>query len=228
MSWIKLQMIKYIDRFRMAMQKDILAIQYLAPLSKDYLPWNVASMRPSSIVVILNEIMLNERRSVLECGCGISTFYIASMLQHRGAHLYTVENDEAWAAKVMEILTRNGLESYVTLINAPLSKTSLSMAGSLWYAEDNIRAHLKDIQIDLLIVDGPPASEKKDKYARYPAVPFARHYFGDDYTIILHDINRAGEQEIIKKWGRDLNITFECRYRDGFIGVGRSRNALDV
>ena len=83
-------------------------------------------------------------------------------------------------------------------------------------------------EIDLLVVDGPPADEEKDKHARYPAVPFVRDHLAQDYTIMLHDIIRAGEQEILIRWEREYKLNFERRYRDGFIGVGRSRKALTV
>ncbi len=164
MNWIKLNLLKYVDRYRMALQKDILAIQYLAPLTKGYIPWSVASMRPSSVVVILNEILLNNKTSILECGCGISTIYSASLLSSLGGHLYTIEHDKEWANKTMDLLMRQDLASYVTMIHAPLTKTSLSLMGSLWYNEEIIRKQLEDIKIDLLIVDGPPADEKSDKY----------------------------------------------------------------
>ena len=91
MNWIRLTLIKYIDRFRTALLRDVLAMQSLAPLTEGYIPWNAASMRPSSVIVILNEIMFNHRQSILECGSGISTIYIAALLKkyrrafvHRG------------------------------------------------------------------------------------------------------------------------------------------------
>ena len=228
MNWIKQKMLKYMDRYRLAMQKDILAIQYLAPLTRGYLPWSVSSMRPSSIVVILNEILLNQRVSILECGCGVSTVYIAALLSSVGGHLYTIENNAAWAKKISELLARQDLAEPVTMIHAPLTKTSLSWAGSLWYDEAVVREQLGNVLIDLLVVDGPPADEEKDKHARYPAVPFVRDHLAEDYTIMLHDIIRPGEEEILKRWEKELGINFERRYRDGFIGVGKSSQALSV
>jgi hypothetical protein len=227
-NWIRLTLIKYIDRFRTALLRDVLAMQSLAPLTEGYIPWNAASMRPSSVIVILNEIMFNHRQSILECGSGISTIYIAALLRNTGGHLFTVENDPGWINTIRAILLRNRLESCVTIIEAPLTETSLSWDGSLWYAEETIRASINGIKLDLLIVDGPPAGEKGHRLARYPAVPFATPYLAEDYSIILHDIHRPGEQHILKKWGKNLNISFEYRYRDGFIGVGRTKHRLDV
>ena len=37
-------------------QKDLLAANYLAPLSTSYLPWSRYAMRPSGLVQVLNEI----------------------------------------------------------------------------------------------------------------------------------------------------------------------------
>ena len=106
-NWIRLTLIKYIDRFRTALLRDVLAMQALAPLTEGYIPWNAASMRPSSVMVILNEIMFNHRQSILECGSGISTIYIAALLRNTGGHLFTVENDPGWINTIRGILLRN-------------------------------------------------------------------------------------------------------------------------
>jgi hypothetical protein len=45
--------------------RDQLAIQVLAPLSSRYLPWSSAAMRPSGVVAVLNEIVLNRRQRVV-------------------------------------------------------------------------------------------------------------------------------------------------------------------
>ena len=45
---------------------DAVAIQVLAPLSTSYLPWSTSALRPSGLVKILNEIVINRRDSILE------------------------------------------------------------------------------------------------------------------------------------------------------------------
>ena len=51
---------------------DIFALQVLASLPGVYFPWTGWAMRPSDLVVTLNEILLNRRRCILELGSGAS------------------------------------------------------------------------------------------------------------------------------------------------------------
>jgi len=98
MEALKRYIIERIDRRVKWEDKDILAMQYLAPLSKTYLPWTIASMRPSGLVKVLNDIVVNRRYCIVECGGGVSTYYIASLIKERGGHLYTIEHDKAWVS----------------------------------------------------------------------------------------------------------------------------------
>src|SRR4051794_1030911 len=120
-------------------RKDILAMQALAPLAAPaYLPWNQAAMRPSAVVAVLNEIVINRRQRIVECGSGISTFFIGRLLQRKGGHLYTIEHDEDWARLLEQELKAEGLEAVVSVVFAPLAPTTHGWAGnqSPWYAED--------------------------------------------------------------------------------------------
>jgi len=47
----------------------------------------------------------------------------------------------------------------------------------------------------------------------------------EDYTIILDDINRKGEQEILQKWEKELAITFYQYQLDGSIAIAQSKNS---
>jgi len=77
----------------------------------------------------------------------------------------------------------------------------------------------------LLLVDGPPAHDKNIMYARYPAAPYFKPFMSEDYTIILDDINRKGEQEILQKWEKELAITFYQYQLDGSIAIAQSKNS---
>ncbi len=71
-------------------------------------------------------------------------------------------------------------------------------------------------------MDGPPAYEEEIKYSRYPAVPYFLQQLAEDFTIILDDANRQGEQEIIQRWQKLLEREFEIA--EGEIAIARTNN----
>jgi hypothetical protein len=221
----------YDDQYNaMRDRKDLLAMQALTPLSSAYVPWSISAMRPSAIVAVLNEITVNRRRNVVELGGGVSTLYIARLIQRRGGHLWTVEHDESWAALLTEEIANEALDQVVTVVHAPLSPAHEAWPGEggSWYTRDALVPALADHPVDLLVVDGPPAYQAGHGHARYPAARFFAPLFADDYTVILDDIDRAGEQEIMERWTAELGVSFECRLIDGGIAIGRRKAAFSI
>lgn len=209
---------------------DILAIQALAPLSSSYLPWTISAMRPSGLVAVLNEILVNRRRCVVELGSGISTCYIGRLLRQHGGRLTTVEHDERWADWLEDFLAGEQLTDVVSIVRAPLVSISPGWPGeeTTWYERSRLTDALDGQHIDLLLIDGPPAYRAGREHSRYPALPILAPMFAEDHAIILDDIDRTGEQEIVDVWERDFGITFQLRPVNGGIGISHSRVALDV
>jgi len=204
-------------------------MQVLAPLSSTYMPWSVSAMRPSGVVAVLNEITVNRRQSIVELGAGISSFYIGRLLQRRGGHLWTVEHDEDWADRVAGELAKEGLDEVVTMVRAPLTPTSAGWGEhATWYEPDRLTDTIAGRSIDLLLIDGPPAYQAGKEHVRYPALPFFAPMLADDYAIILDDIHRVGEQDIMERWERQFGVTFERRLVRGSIGIGRARPAFTI
>src|SRR2546421_9455866 len=84
-----------------AIRAELLAHHYLSPLSRRFLPGTTAALRPSVVMAILNDICVNRRMNVVECGGGISTLYIARLLAERGmGRLTTIEDDERWCEEL--------------------------------------------------------------------------------------------------------------------------------
>lgn len=208
---------------------DIYYLQQLSPLSHCYVPWSESALRPSALVTILNEIVINNKNNIVECGGGISTIFIARMLRQIGTgHLFTLEHDNNWKNTIRAMLKNEGLLQYVTIIYAPLVKNNFTLYNNDWYDTSKVELVLLDRNIDLLIVDGPPAYKQELQYARYPAVPFFKQYFTDNFTVVLDDINRKGEKAIIKLWEDDLDITFKLVKNKGNIAIGKSGSCLNI
>ena len=70
--------------------------------------------------------------------------------------------------------------------------------------------------VDLLVVDGPPAFEDGFGLARHPALPVLRGRLAPGATVVLDDIERPGEREVVRRWEREFGLTF---HRDDAAGV---------
>jgi predicted O-methyltransferase YrrM len=198
--------------------RDTLAMSALAALDVGYVPWSSMAMRPLGLVTVLNDITVNARRHVVECGGGVSTMYIARLLATYGdGHLHTVEHDESWATSLRGMLHRQGLEEFCTVTLAPLEPADSRGA---WYSLAALRV-LDVADIDLLLVDGPPAYARGRRHAREPALHHFFNRLAPDCTVILDDINRRGEQEVVDRWEAAFGVRFERRPMDGAIAVWR-------
>ncbi|MEY2983559.1 MAG: hypothetical protein RLZZ568_176 [Cyanobacteriota bacterium] len=191
---------------------DLLAMNYLTPLAGNYLPWSAYAIRPSGLVKILNQILIRHHLTIVECGGGISTLYIARLFaqNHWPGHLYCLENNQDWLNFLTARLDNEGLTPFVTLIAAPLTACDLAIGQTPWYDTDTIRQTIAPEQtIDCLLVDGPPAYRPDIQYSRFPAVPFFQDQLSPQATVCLDDIGREGEQEIVQRWQGLLNVTFD-------------------
>ena len=63
---------------------------------------------------------------------------------------------------------------------------------------------------------------------QYPAGPFFAPLFAEDFAVVLDDIDRRGEQDIMQRWEHELGVTFEHRPTNGRIGIGRPGPAFTV
>ncbi|MEN8444691.1 MAG: class I SAM-dependent methyltransferase [Cyanobacteria bacterium J06555_13] len=215
-----------------ASQNDILATQFLAPLQGEYLPWSNSSIRPSAMVSVINDVVIGAKQTILECGGGISSFYIARALKESGSGmLYTVEDNLEWAKFLERRLEQEQLADFSKVIYAPLVSSTFNIESSvqgLWYDTNPIKGELADRKIDTLLVDGPGAYTRETRFSRYPAVPFFSQFFSNEYTIFLDDINRPGEQKIVEKWEEELSINFDRRLLNGNIAIGRPHSAFKI
>jgi phospholipid N-methyltransferase len=201
-------------------QKAISQIQFNETLLKQlfadtsfYLPLTEWSMSPSTIVHVLNDIMVNDRKCIVEFGAGASTFYIAKLLKTNNLNtvFFTVESDTDWADKIKKQLDLLGLASFVTIINAsiqPIDKALALGEQKTWYDVDILNEYLKTIfDVDLVLVDGPFG--KLSANARFSAIPYLKSKLSINYSIFLDDIHRKEEQNILEAWSDILNCSTE-------------------
>lgn len=195
---------------------DLHAWHVLRPLldGRPYLPFSSGAMRASGLVHLCNHIVHRAPGQIVECGAGASTVLLARLLAQRGTgRLTALEHDASWAACVEDLLHREQLTGVAQVVLAPLRP-----GPDGWYAADGV-AQLPG-RVDLLIVDGPPADRRELAQARHPALARFDPRLGPDAVVVLDDISRAGEQEVLARWEAETAWRFQ-RLDDEGIAVGR-------
>ena len=175
--------------------EDLHAWHVLRPLldAGGYLPWSTGTMRPAGLVAVCNEVVHGRRTRVVECGSGVSTVVVARLLRERGAgRVVAIEHDAEWAALVGDLLRREALDGCAQVVHAPLE------GDPPWYAPAALDA-LPD-QVDLLVIDGPPAHAVGQARRRAPALPFFEPRLVPGAAVVLDDLRRPGERDVLARW----------------------------
>ncbi len=189
----------------------------LAALDGPYLPWGAGTMRPAGLVAVCNDVVLNRRRRIVELGSGVSTVLLARLLTRQlppgGFRVAAVEHDPRWADWVRAQLAREDIGADVTVVHAPLAAHPLAADDLAWYHPAALEAGLDTAlggdPVDLLLVDGPPAWQDGRGLARYPALGALRHRLAPGATVLLDDVERPGEREVLRRWERETGLAFE-------------------
>lgn len=176
-----------------------------------YLPYTESAIDFHSMQIIINDIVINNRKSIIEYGSGISTILIGRLFKSNNlnAKLYSIDDNEGWYHAMKEKINHESLENYIELVYAPLEKISLieNVNHSLkWYSTEVLNKALGNTLFDMIITDGPMAYMKEIERSRFPALPYMKNKMNKDYSVFLHDTNRYGEKTIIEDWEKILNI----------------------
>ncbi|MDZ7677390.1 MAG: class I SAM-dependent methyltransferase [Acidimicrobiales bacterium] len=190
---------------------DIRALVALSTIPTGYLPWSGSALQPTTAQRLLNNIVVNERRRIVELGAGVSTLLIAGLNRSLGLHLHLTSVDQS--AEWLEFIGSRAREIDPTLaiqcIHAPLRPYgSGPFRINRWYERDAI-AEIAG-PIDLLIVDGPTAGERHTAHDRWPALPELLEQLSDSCAVLMDDTHRRGERRIVRDW-RTSNPDFAIR-----------------
>ncbi len=192
-------------RFRTSLDtlpSDLLRLQryadLLAPTSTRLPGLGHWAVTPGTLVTLLDEVYARPADvTVLECGSGASTLYIALALAERGlgGQVIALESDPAFAEETRAQLRRHGADRCATVIDAPLVEQEIGGEQRLWY---DLAALPEPAGIDLLFVDGPIGGTSP--LARYPALPVLGARLNPAALVVLDDTDRADEKEILRRW----------------------------
>lgn len=183
---------------------ESLAAAQLSFLHDWYLPWSASAISRQVAVKLCNELALNERRAIVEFGPGISTLVMAHWAQtvQVPISILAFEEDLGWLRFLQAQL--EGIPfADVRLVHAPLRRSTREypLPVQRWY--DLHADELGSRLIDLVLVDGPSAYLRHNRFDRYPALPFVRERLTDNCAVVLDDTDRKGERAVVRAWGLD-------------------------
>lgn len=130
---------------------------------------------------------------IVECGAGVSTVALGLATQRTGGTVLTLEHHEGWAQRTRDALKRLGIGG-VTICHAPLAR----FGEFSWYAPAE---HELPGSIALAVCDGPPGDTPG---GRFGLLPRLRERLSPQSVILLDDVERAAELEILHRWAREL------------------------
>lgn len=194
------------------MLQDIYGLSLISNMTNinGYLPLNAGSLRPIAISYILNEIMINQKKSIIEFGSGISTLIIAKFFKENNidGFIYSIEDNQNWANVLTEKLKNEQLDRYVKIIHAPLNERVDNKLGSfMWY---NLAVLNEEInrEFDMVIIDGPKSFPTENQHARSYALDFIANQLKTNVFILLDDTDRKGEMNIIEYFKDKFGLNF--------------------
>lgn len=175
-----------------------------------YLPFTPFSLNPFTILHILNDILFNDRKQIVEFGSGISTIIISRFIKinNLDTKILSFDNNNKWLDIISKELEKYNCKEPVSLVYSELTKHNnidiKKYDNDYWYNIEKVNTNINTLKndIDLVIVDGP--STDTSTYIRYAALPVIKERLSKSSCIFLDDINRTSEKEILQEWNKEL------------------------
>jgi predicted O-methyltransferase YrrM len=142
-------------------------------------------------------VLEHRPRTVVDLGSGQSSVWMAAAMRTAGydGRVIGVDHDEDFAQGTRELARRQGVQDWLTVIHAPLREQEIGGRAVRWY---NLDALTEIEGIDLMCIDGPPG--QGTSHARWPALPALHDRLSADAVVVLDDMIRRDEQEILDDW----------------------------
>ena len=180
--------------------RQLEALQNLSAVlpANDVLPATRGWAASPDLLAVLVDLVITERPSlVVECGSGASTLWLALTMRRFeiDGRIIALDHDPVFGGKTRDFLARHDVRDLAEVRDAPLESFSLDGETYLWYAR---RAWQDLTGIDLLFVDGPPATTGHQ--ARYPALPLLSGSLSPAATAVLDDLVVPDMQKVLRLW----------------------------
>lgn len=180
--------------------RQLEALQNLSVLlpANDVLPATRGWAASPDLLMVLVDLVITERPSlVVECGSGASTLWLALAIRRFGidGRIIALDHDPVFGGKTRDLLVRHDVCDLAEVRDAPLESFRLDGETYSWYAR---RAWEDLTGVDLLFVDGPPATTGPQ--ARYPALPLLNGSLSPVATAVLDDLIVPDMQKVLRLW----------------------------
>lgn len=183
------------------------------------------SASPDLCRFIVDHILTTKPLAIVELGSGASTVLMATAAKATGlGHVLSFEHIDEHAVATTRALKDAGLEDWATVLLVTLDDVTVDGEPMTWYdiADEDLPP-----TIDMLFVDGPPAST--GPLARLPAMIRLHDRLADGALTILDDAHRPSESETIDRWAttyEDLDIEI-LNHEKGTAAIWRRRPTAD-
>jgi predicted O-methyltransferase YrrM len=177
------------------------AVDALAPGARRLPGLGGWAVTTATLLTMLDEV---HRRpgavTVLECGSGTSTLFLALAIRERGlgGRVVALESDPVFAEQTRRELRAHDVGDHAVVVDAPLVDVVLPGEDEprLWFDLGGLPADLG--AVDLLLVDAPVGSTSVQ--ARYPGYPMLRDRLAPGALVVLDDTDRPDEAAILDLW----------------------------
>ncbi|MGQ9888263.1 MAG: O-methyltransferase [Aggregatilineales bacterium] len=191
-----------IEQFQHYRQVEALFSLYaLIEISQPLPPMRLWAASPDFLLLAVGLIRRERARVVLELGSGVSTLVNAYALRANGGRIISLEHDAVFRQATLDYLAEHGLADMAEVIEAPLRSVRVNGTDWLWYDTAFLNALPP---VDLLIVDGPPASVQSS--ARYPALPLLFDHLREGALILVDDCGRPQDAAVVRQWVKEFDL----------------------
>jgi Methyltransferase domain len=167
------------------------------------------SMGIDSIQIILDFILENRPKNIVELGSGLSTVVFSGLIDNflEETSLISIDGESKYQEELIPFLNqfKNYKEQKVKLFEGKLTDIKIDNMNFKWFNPEVIQSLPKII--DLLIVDGP--QYYLNDIARFPAYELLKPKLAKNCVIFLDDGFRDQEQKIKKMWNKSNKFNIE-------------------
>lgn len=160
------------------------------------------AVSPDFTRLLMAQILENRPGLIVELGSGVSTIISGYCLKMNGkGKIISLEHDEHYFSESLKNIEAHGLKDFIELYHVPLKQYQIDSNTYSWYDLEVVQINQP---IDLMTVDGPPASIQKD--SRYPAFPLLVKHLNQNAIILIDDYSREDEKRMVNEWLKDARM----------------------